>query len=158
MTVKLGDNTVWTEANFSFVLARAADRGDDYIRALVSGLKEHGVPVERRLDSVKGAGIQLDEAVILTPTEPRLRKTFVIHYTKPIGSSLEVGYLPCPGDAFPGMGTMRSVWGVGGLKEADVDNFINLVLLIRDFCVAPAIEQIAGQPMPGHTSGGFFGS
>lgn len=159
MTVKLGRNTVLEEGIFKFTVAKAANRRDDYIKALVAGLKEHEVPVDRRLDSVKGPGISLDEAVILTPTEKRLRKTFIVHYAKPMGASLEVGDLPCPGDAFPAAGTMRAQWGVGGLKSADIDNFINLVMVIRDFCVEPAIEHIAGQPMPGSSGGGgFFGS
>lgn len=158
--IRLGRGSILSDFTFTEAIPNAAQYGRQYLRAVVKGIQSCEPPVELDVDEVQGAGLSPMECLVVTPTAKRLRYYRTLHFGKPLGASLQVGYYLVGGDRAAG-GTLfgGETFGIGRPTDVDVDNVLSIVLLIRDHAVAPAVQEIADLVQNGNRQpGGFFGA
>jgi hypothetical protein len=143
------------------LIPNAAENADAYLRAVVQGVRDQQVPVSAdiRAESLTGGWrAPKTDCLVLTPTDPRLRKFEMVHYAMPIGRSLKVGYYLLGGVKAQGLGG----WAIlGGANQMDMDNLESLVQFIEECAIAPAMQEVAsvvGVGSGGRPKQGFFGT
>jgi hypothetical protein len=157
--IRLGRASIISDCTFMETIPKAAQYSEQYLRAVVKGIQEIEPPVELDLDEVQGAGVPQMECLVVTPTEKRLKHYKSVHFGQPMGGSLQMGYYLIGGDrAQTGSLFGGDTFGIGRPTDADVHKVISIVELIRDYAVAPAVQQIADLIQSGsQRQGGFLG-
>jgi hypothetical protein len=128
---------------FEELVPNAATLADEYLRAIVQGVREQQLPVSadmRREGLTGGFRVPKTNCLILTPTDSRLRRFEMLHYGVPIGHSLKVGWYLLGGIKAKGIGG----WAIlGGSTQMDMDNLESVVRLVMECGVVPAVQGIA---------------
>lgn len=161
--MRLGPNSIITEATMIETIPKAATHAETYLRTVSRGIVEHEPPVTLHLEEeVKGpGGLNLRDCLIATPTEKRLRYFQMVHFAKPMGGALQMGFYLLGGERLVPGGEVRALLNAGMAKDAEIDAVVSVVSIIRDYAVAPAIQYIADLVQGGDSGaqrqGGFLG-
>lgn len=141
--IRLGRESVIVEFSDQLLIPRAAQHARAYLASLWDYIIDLGAPVTLRTDRASGAGIALDECLVVEPTGKRLRFYQTLHYAQPENAALRVGYYLIGGDrAAWGSAFGGETFGIGRPSDADVDNVISIVEMIRDHAVKPAVRDV----------------
>jgi hypothetical protein len=128
---------------FEEIVPSAAVSGDQYLRAIVQGVRFQQLPVtaDMRLEPlIGGFRAPKTDCLILTPTDSRLRRFEMLHYAVPVGQSLRIGWYLLGGVKAKGLGG----WAIlGGSTQMDMDNLQGLVQLVMECAVVPAARDVA---------------
>ncbi|MDX6608474.1 MAG: hypothetical protein QOF85_399 [Solirubrobacterales bacterium] len=128
---------------FEEIVPSAAANGDQYLRAIVQGVRFQQLPVaaDMRLEPlIGGFRASKTDCLILTPTDSRLQRFEMLHYAVPVGQSLRIGWYLLGGVKAKGLGG----WAIlGGSTQMDMDNLQGLVQLVMECAVVPAVQDIA---------------
>lgn len=157
--IRLGRESIISDLTLMETVPKAAQYGELYLRTVVKGIQDLEPEVELDLDEVQGPGVTKMECLVVTPTVKRLRHYQSLHFAKPMGGSLQMGYYVTGGDRF-NTGSLfgGDTFGIGKPTDADLDNIVSIVKVIRDYAVAPAIQHVADLVQSGgQRQGGFLG-
>jgi hypothetical protein len=143
------------------IVPNAADKCDDYLRAVVRCVREQEMPfaTDVRPERLTGGWrAPKTDCLVLKPTESRLRRFEMLHFAIPIGRNLKVGYYILGAIKAQGL---AGIGILGGTRQGEMDHFTSLVQLVEEFALAPAIHEIAAAagfgPGGNRAKTGFFG-
>jgi hypothetical protein len=144
------------------IIPNAAGKEDDYLRAVIRGVREQEMPFSADVRSERLTGGWRDpktDCLVLKPTESGLRRFEMLHFAVPIGRNLKVGYYVLGGVKAQGLG---GIGILGGTTQAAMDHFTSLVQVVEEFALAPAMHEIAAAsgfgPGGNRSRTGFFGN
>lgn len=144
---------------FSDTIPKAAAYAEHYLRLVAQGIQEAEPPVTLALDIISSGGFRAEQmqALIVEPTEKRLRHYKTCHFATPHGGLLNVGWYLIGGDRAGGR-QMGYLGTVGAATDMDVNKVMSIVEVVQTYAVQPAMQQIADLALGrGSQQQGFFG-
>jgi hypothetical protein len=115
-----------------------------YLKALVSHARASSAPVTLDVQGVpltSGPQPAVENRLVLTPQEGRLRHFQSLHYARPIGSALLVGYDLTGARRARGLGGFVDL---GGANQGVMDGLRHLMDFIEQSVILPAIQDTTG--------------
>lgn len=160
MVIKVNDLSIIQEQQEQ--IPRAGHLAEQYLRTLAGKVQDLGPPVSMDLDTVQphrslGGGSRL--CLVITPTDPRLKRYPTAHYAIPMGNMLNIGYWLLGGEYQNGRSI--GIGRIGAVTDADVSNVLAIVQAVLDYAIGPTMNEIADLAAGGgqqQSSSGFFGS
>lgn len=134
---------------YSDTIPHAADRIEDYLRAVADGIKELDAAVSLAMDTLATDGFRSSKTPCLaaTPTARRQRHFRMAHFAEPSNSMLRVGWYMVGGEKRTAL---------VGPNQSDFDAAWDTIQAIHIYAVMPAIQGIVDSRRGG-ASGGFMG-
>jgi hypothetical protein len=119
-----------------------AVHAESYLRALVKHVRESGAPVDtdvRTIPLTSGLSPQVEQRLVLVPQERAIRHFESLHYGRPIGRALIVGFDLVGARRARGLGGFVDL---GGANQRVMDKLRELMDYVEQFVIVPAIDEI----------------
>lgn len=137
MTILNEDNVLDSRSE---QIPSCASHGELYLKTLAGRLRQCQAPFALDVKAIpltSGPRAQHETRLVLTPSERRLRHFPSLHFARPLGTSLLVGY-DLVGAKY------ASGWGTIGLtSQSSMNRLEELMEFVETNAIAPAIEEIA---------------
>jgi hypothetical protein len=120
-----------------------AKHAEFYLRALVKHVRESNAPVNtdvRAIPLTSGLRPRTEHRLVLVPTDRRLKHFESLHYARPIGNALIVGYDLVGARRGRGLGGFVDL---GGANQRVMDELKELMDYIEQFIIVPAMHETA---------------
>jgi hypothetical protein len=140
MTVLNDDNLIDQKKE---QLPGCSEYGEFYLKALVKHARESNAPVEidlRAIPLTSGPRPTTEHRLVLSPKDKRLKHFESLHYARPIGNALIVGYDLVGARRARGLGGFVDL---GGANQRVMDELRDVMDFIEEFVIAPAIQSTA---------------
>lgn len=147
MTILNEDNLVDQKTE---QLPGCSRHGEMYLKALVKHARESNAPVEMDLRAVSltsGPRPTTEHRLVLTPTARPIRHFESLHYARPLGNALVVGYDLVGARRARGLGGFVDL---GGANQRVMDELRELMDFIEQFVVVPAMRDTANAAGTSH--------
>lgn len=124
-------------------IAGCADSAEFYLQSLATYVRESQAPLTmdvRAVPIASGLRPKTENRLVLTPVEKRLRHFESLHFARPIGTSLSVGYDLVGAKRARGLGGFVDL---GGATQRVMDELRELMDFVEGQIVVPAMHDTA---------------